>query len=55
MFKKTTKKQRDLINRHLANPLTFTSREVMKRLGQKYDHNSFCRLVYRVMREQALT
>lgn len=53
MFKKTTKKERELVERHIKNPLALTPRDVMQRLGRKYDYNAFCRLFVRAVRERA--
>ena len=50
MPKKVTKKEMEAVFRHLKNPLGFTARDAMIKLGRKYDYNSWCRLVYRTVR-----
>ncbi len=54
MPKKVTKKEADVVKRHLDNPMGFTVRDAMAKLGRKYDYNTWCRLVYRTARQHPI-
>lgn len=52
--KKVTAFQREVMRKHSASPMTFTPRDVMKRLRLAYDYNAFCRLYYQCARADTL-